>query len=368
MRSPHWILIALLGVHAPGLVQGGTDAKLAGARDGSAISVSVATSRAPAAAATMKGGEKMGVVPGSKSPVKGAVPGAQSTVKGAAPRAKSPAAAKRDPRAAAIAEKVVKAVDPGGEWGKVAGLRFTYGATLGVKPASNFKHTWDLKSSRYRVEGIDNDGNEKIAMFQLGTAEGEGWVRLRFAEIAVREHSAEPVVQDPPWLHPPAPLQARYVEFGYERFRNDTAQLLLPLRMKEPGVGVQYDGMREIEGLKYEVVKVTLPALGLIPEETYWVFVNPATHLIDRTEYLLHEDDKLAPHEGEDNLPAGPRVTWIWTDWQKHGPFLLSAERKTTDGKGWMRFKEVSVLDSIPAAAWEKPPLAKTRVVNPTGG
>src|SRR6185295_2852513 len=89
---------------------------------------------------------------------------------------------KREPKAVAIASEVAKTVDPENEWGKISGLRFHYRSNWRNNPESKFTHVWDLKSGRYRVEGRDSGGTEKISMFKVGDKVGEGWVRMKFTE------------------------------------------------------------------------------------------------------------------------------------------------------------------------------------------
>lgn len=267
-----------------------------------------------------------------------------------------PRPARRDPKAVAIVEAVAKTVDPEGVWGKVSALRFFYGASVGGGPASLFKHTWDVRSGRYRVEGKDSEGNEKIAMFQLGATTGEGWARLKFTQPL-------PDNAEAPWVRPPGIVQDRYLELAYQRFRNDTTQLLLPFKLQENIVGLSYEGPRELEGTKYDVVKAVLPPIGLVPEETYWVYVNPATHLIDRTESLVHDKDILAAFDRQEDRPTGSRISWVWKDWRTIGSFRLSVERKSPDGKDLMRFTDFEVLPEIPASAWEKPHSLKMKAV-----
>ena len=58
------------------------------------------------------------------------------------------AEARRDPKAVAVADAVEEAIAPGGAWGKIAGLKFSFTVVREGKPLKSFEHVWDTRSPK----------------------------------------------------------------------------------------------------------------------------------------------------------------------------------------------------------------------------
>ena len=295
----------------------------------------------------------------------------------------------RDPRAVEIANAVEQAVAPGGGWEKVAALQFSFRVAKDGAVKADYRHLWDVRTGQYRVDWTEQDGSERRVIFNVATKQGKAF-----------QHLIPPVSHKPGGEEEPLPnpivgwftiheIRARkMIQEAYARFINDTYWLLMPLKMKDQGVNLDYDGEVKRDGETYDVVKLTFDHVGLTPGDTYWVHVNRRTHLVDRWEYILQDQDApkgaepaqaaggekpkgAAAAAGADSAkPAGSapaaaagapppaareRTAWTWTDWQSFGPLTLATTKSMVGGTTVIQFRNVEVLKEIPAGAFDPP-------------
>ena len=124
---------------------------------------------------------------------------------------------------------------------------------------------------------------------------------------------------------------------------NDTYWLLMPYKLRDPGVSLAYAGEERGEsGATYDKVKLSFDNVGLTPKDNYWVWVNRDTGLVDRWDYVL---------KGEDVPPT----TWTWTGWKKHGGIMLASERMNAKDNRKLLLHEIAVLESVPDAVFTSP-------------
>lgn len=240
------------------------------------------------------------------------------------------AADRRDPKAVEVADAVARAIAPDGAWQKIAGLRFTFTVVRDGKPDRAFDHLWDTRAGRDRVEGEGPDKKKCVVIFDVATKTGEGWV-LESAAGAAR------------WVKQEGEAAGKLLEFGYGRFINDTYWLLMPLKLKDPGVNLDYEGRKDLAGAPHDVLKVTFNGVGLTPGDTYWVWVDPQTHLVDHWEFVL---------EGQTEKDRG---AFDWKDWTTFGPLRLSTSKPMAGGKLAIVFQGVAALDAVPPGAFDPP-------------
>jgi hypothetical protein len=228
--------------------------------------------------------------------------------------ASGPALAESDPEAVKIAERTLEAMGGADAWEATRFLRFNFfGARL---------HHWDRHTGRHRLEG-EREGNAYVVLHNLRTREGQVWVN---GEPQSGEAAEE-------WL-----------ERAYGAWVNDTYWLLMPYKMRDPGVTLAYDGEEEIDGAVYDKVKLTFDSVGLTPGDTYWAYVNRKTGLMDRWAYFLesYEEDRKPTH-------------WLWLDWQDYGRIKLSPLRKNVEDGSERPLGELAVFDELPDAVFTSP-------------
>ena len=135
----------------------------------------------------------------------------------------------------------------------------------------------------------------------------------------------------------------KQLESGYGMWVNDTYWLLMPYKMKDPGVILAYAGEEKgASGAMYDKVKLTFDNVGLTPRDAYWVWVNRGTGMVDRWDLVL---------KGE----AVPPTTWQWSGWKKYGGIMLAGERMNPAEGRKILLPDIAVLESVPDSVFTSP-------------
>jgi hypothetical protein len=232
-----------------------------------------------------------------------------------------------DPRAIVIADLVLKALGGREAWEGTRFIHFAFEVEKGGRRLAYRTHLWDRWQGRLRYETAGKDGHPVVALLDVGTRRGEAY--RDGARVA--DADARPDLDE-----------------AYEAWINDTYWLLMPYKMKDPGVRLQYAGTVKEKGKAYERVLLTFDGVGLTPKDRYWAHVDPATHLMDRWSYILQDD------------PPGSRPeVWEWRDWRRYGRILLSPEKvKVSEGTGEavrIRHPILAVYDALPDGYFTRP-------------
>ncbi len=210
-------------------------------------------------------------------------------------------------------------------WASVKYLRFTFVVEKDGAVRASRTHYWDRMQERHRLETTDKDGAKVICLTHLPSREGVCAVGDGF----LFEADAKP-----------------YLDRAYEAWINDTYWLLMPYKMKDPGVQLRYDGEAKDAGRIYDKVLLTFDRVGLTPKDRYWAFVDRKTHRMDKWAYVL-QDDKGQPGTGDP-------TPWAWKGWARYGGLMLASERVSADGKTRILFKDLAVYDSLPDVVFSK--------------
>lgn len=201
-------------------------------------------------------------------------------------------AAESDARAVKVAEDVMKALGGKEAWDKTRYVRFDFGFEREGKLVTR-AHTWDKWTGRYRLEGQDQQGQPFVVLMNVNTRDGQAWVNGQ-------RQSGD--------------AEKKLVERAYGTWINDTYWLLMPYKLRDPGVTLAYDGEAKEGNATYDKILLTFDNVGLTPKDKYWVWVNRDTRLVDRWDFVL---------KGEDVPPT----TFRWTDWKTVGQVKLAGER-----------------------------------------
>jgi hypothetical protein len=246
----------------------------------------------------------------------GAAPQSRPSVPAATPSfpaASTPTAS--DARARAVAARVMDSLGGKEAWDRTRYLRFGFGGVRDGK-WSGRTHHWDKWTGRYRVEGQTRDGKPFLTLMNLNTKEGVAWLEGKKLE---------------------GDDLKKALERGYGMWVNDTYWLLMPYKMKDPGVNLDYAGSEQIDGKTYDKLHLTFGKVGLTPGDQYWAYINHDTHLMDRWAYLLQDQ----PRE------AAPTV-WLWQGWQKYGKIMLAPARIQVGGDGKLPLSDIAVFETLP--------------------
>jgi len=229
---------------------------------------------------------------------------------------------KADPKAAAIADQVMDALGGKKAWDDTHYLRFDFGVEKDGKFQGR-SHTWDKWTGRYRLEGKTPEGKSYVTLMNVNTKEGSTWVDGQKLEGEDAKKA---------------------LERAYGAWINDTYWLLVPYKLKDPGVILEYGGEQKEPGGMCDKLVLTFDNVGLTPKDKYWVHVNRDTHLVDRWDYVL-KGEKVAP------------TTWEWKGWSKHGKMMYSSER-VNPKEGRKLLMPVFDVTNVPDAAFTSPQAA----------
>ena len=223
---------------------------------------------------------------------------------------------KADPKAAKVARSLDDALGGMSRWESVPYVRFDFVVVKEGKELARFRHWWDKRHGRDRVEGPDEKGNVVATVVNLADRTGKSFT----SGFADRDSASI----------------ASHVQNGYERWVNDSYWLMMPFKVRDPGTNLKYGGSKKgPDGVEWDVLELTFdPGVGLTPKDHYWLYVNRKTHLMDRWDYLL-----------QDMKP--PAQTATWEGWTKFGPVHLSTLHRFEGKPTMLRFENVVVPPSM---------------------
>jgi len=216
---------------------------------------------------------------------------------GACTRRPEPLPPGADARAVALADRVMDALGGRERWDAVKGIRWTFGSMLGDSVRSSRRHAWDRVSGRHRVDYVDREGRACVIVHVVGdTTSGAAWVGGQSIEA-------------PDSLH-------KLIRRGEALWVNDTYWMLMPYKLRDPGVHLAMAPDTTMDGTRYECLALSFDQVGLTPGDHYWVFVNPSNHRVERWAMVL-----------QGNTP--PPVSYTWEGWESHdGLWFPTAHRR----------------------------------------
>lgn len=178
----------------------------------------------------------------------------------------------------------------------------------------NRLHVWDKFTGDHRFEAKD-----LTVLSNLNDSTGRAW-------------------RDGVEITDPAEL-AEAISSAKGAWINDSYWLVMPYKLKDPGVTLKYIGVQEDpSGNRCDVLQLTFQEVGRTPDNKYHVFVDQESRLVSHWLFWRNFDDA-------DARDLGP-----WTDWQRHGDILLASGR----GKG-RGHTGIAVFDKLPASVYRDP-------------
>lgn len=211
-----------------------------------------------------------------------------------------------DPRAVEIADEVMAAMGGREAWDATRYLAWNF---FGMR-----SHVWDKWTGDARFEPED-----RVVLFNVHRPE-EGRVFAQGEEVT---DEAE---------------RAKWLDNAYKAWINDSYWLLMPYKLKDTGVTLNYMGEGELpDGREADVVQLTFEDVGVTPQNKYHVLVS-----LDRR--LVEEWAFFPTRETEE-----PQFRTPWADWREYGAILLSGDR------GQRKIEDIHVFDELPRSVFESP-------------
>jgi hypothetical protein len=214
-------------------------------------------------------------------------------------------------KAAAVADQVMVALGGKDRWDKLAGLRWTFQASVNDTLRPGRRHSWDKMTGWHRVEGV-RKGVPYLIIHKLNSTEGQAWM------------NGTPIEGDS--------LQ-KLLKLANSLWINDSYWFLMPYKMRDPGAMPMYDGDTLIDGRTFDRISMTFQNVGDTPGDHYWVFVNRANHRVERWDMVLQHDEP-------------PPESYTWEGWEEHDGLWFPTAHKRD--KTTIFTKDVETVASFP--------------------
>lgn len=227
-----------------------------------------------------------------------------------------------DPQAIAIADRMLATLGGEEAWAAARNLVFTFAVARGDTELARRTHYWERATGRHRVEYTDRDQRSVVVIHSLGDS-----------ALALAAIGGQPVTD-------PA-AQRDLKERAHAMWVNDTYWLLMPYKLKDPGVHLAYEGEQSADGRMWDVIHLRFDHVGLTPGDHYWAYVNRETGLLERWAFRL-----------ESMPPGAEPKAFDWMNWRRYGRILLSDARVAVDGNQRIFFPDLAVFDELPASVF----------------
>ncbi|MEM7483015.1 MAG: hypothetical protein AAF481_17705 [Acidobacteriota bacterium] len=196
-------------------------------------------------------------------------------------------------KAAAIAERVMEALGGEEAWESTRYLKFGF--------FERRFHTWDRATGHYRLEGTDREDRPYVVLMNLSSKQGRA--QRDGAALAGEELTTA-------------------LENAWAAWVNDTYWLLMPYKLRDPGVNLTWDSEDTLDGRGYDKLLMTFgDDIGLTPGDRYWVWVDRETAQVDRWAYVLQSQE-----------PDSDPTAWTWEGWETYGGIRLAPMRQQVGG------------------------------------
>ena len=212
-----------------------------------------------------------------------------------------------DPRAVAIADQVMVAMGGKDAWEKLPGLRWSFDVTVNDTLRSSRREAWDRKTDWYRVEGKTRAGQPFCFMRSLRSDEGRAWMDGKSIE---------------------GDSLQKLLKRAKSLWINDTYWLLMPYKLRDPGVTLQYAGDTTVAGATYDRVALSFENVGETPGDHYWVWVNRGNHRVERWDMVLQSDQP-------------PPKSYTWEGWEQHGGLWFATAHRQPPAVVYTRNLEI---------------------------
>lgn len=161
----------------------------------------------------------------------------------------------------------------------------------------NRKLSWDKWTGDVRIE---NPTANQVILVNINTLQGKVYENGTLVKDEVKANGL--------------------LEKGKNLWINDSYWLVMPWKLQDPGVNLSYVKTDKLpNGTTVDILQLTFSAVGVTPENKYWLYVDKEDHLIKQWAYYKNFND------------AEPKFLKPWNNYQKAGNILLSFDRPNED-------------------------------------
>jgi hypothetical protein len=223
-------------------------------------------------------------------------------------------------RAEQIAGQVMDALGGQRAWDALPGLRWSFGVSQNDTIRSERRHSWNKQTGQHRVEGVNRAGQKFVIFHAVGdTTQGRAWVD----GVAIEGDSLHKLVKR---------AEALWI--------NDTYWMLMPYKLRDPGVTLTWAGDTTIDQHTFDRLALSFANVGMTPGDQYWVWVDRLDRRVKRWDMVLEGD-------------VPPPATYTWEDWaQTDGLWFPASHRKDATN---IFTNKVEVVREFAATEFEQP-------------
>ncbi len=204
-------------------------------------------------------------------------------------------------RATALADSVMTAMGGQDKW---EGLHYVSWNFFGARDL-----VWDKWANRVRIE---SPRDSSTYVLDLNTMEGQ--VQRKGQTLS----------------HPDS--LSKYLGIAKSIWINDAYWLVMPFKLKDPGVNLKYLRSDTIPGgLAAEVLELTFEEVGDTPNNKYEVYIDRQDMLVKQWAFFRDREQEKAS------------AVWPWDNYKDHNGLLLSDDR--SDKRGPFEVKVYETLD-----------------------
>jgi hypothetical protein len=225
-----------------------------------------------------------------------------------------------DPDAIALADQVVEAMGGREAWENTRFVSFDFVGSRRDTVVSRRSLAWDKDTNRIFIGVKDAKGVDWKVWTDLAHQEG----------VVLKDGAPADSATKRAWL-----------DRAYAVWINDTYWLLMPLKLRDPGVNLKAAGPDSTG--KAHVLELSFDGVGLTPGDRYRVHVDDASKLVTGWEMLLQgsKDGRWKPV--------------LWTDWTQVGDVKLPTRRHIPEDQVVLTFENLKTARSVPAGALDPP-------------
>lgn len=195
-----------------------------------------------------------------------------------------------DPAAIELVDSIMEAMGGLDNWKKTRFISWNF--------FGNRDLVWDKTTGRVR---IDSRKDTITYLININTLQGR--VSVRGQEITEADS-----------------LQ-KMLKKGRSIWINDSYWLVMPFKLKDPGVRIKYLGEETLSnGMQCNVLELTFDNVGDTPQNKYRLYVDMADNLVKQWAYFSQANQDSS------------NFVRPWDNYVQHGSILLSADR--SDGGG----------------------------------
>ncbi len=213
-----------------------------------------------------------------------------------------------DPKALDLVEALMDSVGAD-RFGRASLLSFDFFLKQNDSVITARSHQWKIQDGEYTLSWQEPGELQFTVVILLQSSKGRAY------------RNGEPI------QHPGQ--NEALVRKAYASFLHDTYWLLLPFKLKDPGVILSYIGKDTLSGSPVEVVQLSFDRVGLTPENSFKLYIDPQTTLIKKWEFFK------AP--GDSGRPA------LWDNWIDIEGMKFATHRWLASGPYHIEFRNIRV-------------------------